>query len=326
MLVTRITERFGVSIPLMSAPMSLHSGGKLAGATTRAGGVGLFGGINPAGDDWLRAEIDIARRMSGDRPFGVGFITHLIPTFPTLFDVAMEEKVPVITFSFADPSPWIHRAKETVATVICQVQSVEDADIAVAAGADILVVQGNEAGGHTGRANLMPLLTRVISDNPRIPVMAAGGIASGRALAAVLAAGADGAWVGTALLATHECVEVPDDYKKMIVDARSEDTVFTEVFDILDEATFGIPPWPGGIAGRAIRNDFLKEWHGSERRLRENLDEVLADYQRALSENDVNRTAVWAGESVDSVHAVRPVSQVLKAMCDDAERQIELCH
>ena len=111
MLKTRITEKFGVSRPLMSAPMSLHSGGTLAGATTRAGGLGLFGGTNPAGEDWLRAQIEIARSMSGDRPFGVGFITHFIPVLPTLFDVAIDERVPVISFSFADPSPWLTRAK-----------------------------------------------------------------------------------------------------------------------------------------------------------------------------------------------------------------------
>ena len=283
----------------------------------------MFGGTNPAGEDWLRAQIEIARSMSGDRPFGVGFITHFIPVLPTLFDVAIDERVPVISFSFADPSPWLTRAKAAGATVICQVQSVKDAEIAVAAGTDILVVQGNEAGGHTGRANLMPLITRVVNDYPHIPVMAAGGIASGRALAAVLAAGADGAWIGTALIASHECVEVPDDYKKMIVAAKSEDTVFTQVFDILDEAVFGIPPWPDRIAGRAILNDFLKEWHGSEGKLKANLDEVSAAYQQAVTDADLNRTAVWAGESVDFVNAVRPVSQILQEMCDDAEPLID---
>lgn len=322
MLETRLTERFGLTFPVMSAPMSRHSGGRLAGATTAAGGLGLFGGTNPAGEAWLREQIELARSMSGERPFGVGFITHLIPVFPALFDVAIDEQVPVITFSFSDPGPWAERARASGATVVCQVQSVESAAEAIAAGTDILVVQGNEAGGHTGRANLMPLLGRILDTYPDVPVLAAGGIASGRSLAAVLAAGADGAWIGTALLATNECVEVSDAYKQRLVAARSEDTVFTEVFDILDEAAFGIPPWPPGIAGRAICNDFLQSWHGREQDLRARLAEILPSYQQSLASEDVTATAIWAGESVDEINAVRPVAAVIEEICDDAERYL----
>lgn len=310
----------------MSAPMSLHSGGRLAAATSLAGGLGLFGATNPAGDDWLRGQIELARSLCEDRPFGVGFITHLIPPLPTLFDVAIEMRVPVIAFSFADPAPWIDRAKKSGATVICQVQSTASAAAAVVAGADVLVAQGNEAGGHTGRAKLMPLLGRVLDEYPDIPVLAAGGIASGRGLAAVLAAGADGAWIGTALLATHESDQVSDEYKQMIVNARSEQTVYTEVFDILDAVAFGIPPWPDGIAGRAIANAFLAEWHGREDTLKKRLDDILPAYQQALSGNDLARTAVWAGESVDHVRSVRPVADVIRDICGEAERLlIERC-
>ncbi len=238
---------------------------------------------------------------------------------PALFDVAITERVPVIAFSFADPSPWIPRAKDVGSTVICQVQSIDGAAQAMAAGADILVVQGNEAGGHTGRANLMPLLLRVLRDYPDVPVLAAGGIASGAGLAAVLAAGAAGAWLGTALIATPECVEVSEAYKQMIVAARSEQTVFTEVFDILDEATFGIPPWPRPIAGRAVANEFITAWHGREDSLRAKLADVLPLYQESLGKRDVANTAVWAGESVDFVNAIRPVADVVEEICREAE-------
>jgi nitronate monooxygenase len=240
--------------------------------------------------------------------------------FPTLFDLAIEERVPVIAFSFADPSPWVARAKDSGAKVICQVQSVSGAAEAVAAGTDVLVVQGNEAGGHTGRANMMPLLLRVLRDYPNIPVLAAGGIASGRGLAAVLAAGADGAWLGTALLSTHECVEVSDSYKHMLVNARSEDTLFTEIFDILDQGAFGIPPWPNQIAGRAIANKFVKRWHGAEDVLRTKIAEVSTAYQRALAENDLEGIAVWAGESVDFITEIRPVSDVIQSLCREADQ------
>ncbi len=285
--------------------------------------MGLFGATNPAGPDWLREQIKIARDMSGDRPYGVGFISHLVPVFPELLDVALSEGVPIVAFSFSDPSPWVARVKEAGATAICQIQKVEDAKIAVEAGADILVVQGNEAGGHTGRANLMPLLARVVDEYPNVPVMAAGGIASGRSLAAVLAAGADGAWLGTRLLATHECDEVSSDYKQMLVSARSEDTVHTQVFDFLDEASFGIPPWPQGIAGRAVLNHFLRERHGREEDLRSKLGEIQPLYGQALTENDVSRTAIWAGESVDGIDSVRGVSDVIHEICNDAQQLLE---
>ena len=320
MIETRITRRFGLSYPVASAPMSMHSGGRLAGTVSRAGGLGLFGATTPHGPDWLRDQIRVARELAGERPFGVGFITHLIPVFPELVDVTVEERVPVVAFSFADPAPWVAQVKEHGATVLCQVQSVESAAEALAAGADVLVAQGNEAGGHTGRANLLPLLLRLVSDHPEIPVMAAGGIASGRALAAVLGAGADGAWLGTVFLATPECEQVGDAYKQALVDARSEDTVYTEVFDLLDQAAFGIPPWPEGIAGRALFNDQVREWHGREEALRARVDELLPAYRRALERRDVARTALWAGESVDCVTRVRPAAEVLVQICDDAEK------
>lgn len=156
-----------------------------------------------------------------------------------------------------------------------------------------------------------------------MPVLAAGGIASGRGLAAVLAAGADGAWIGTALLATHESDQVSDEHKQMIVDARSEQTVYTEVFDILDQAAFGTPPWPDGIAGRAIANEFLAEWNGREDTLRARLDDILPAYRQALSRHDLARTAVWAGESVDHVKSVRPVANVIRDICNEAERLLK---
>lgn len=320
MLDTRITDAFGIRYPVMSAPMSLHSSGALAGAVTRAGGLGLFGATNPAGAEWLQAQIRLARSLCDGRPFGVGFITHLIPVFPDLFDVALEERVPVVALSFADPAPWAARAKAAGAKVICQVQSVASAEQALAAGADVLVAQGNEAGGHTGRANLMPLLLRLVRDFPQLPVLAAGGIASGGALAAVLAAGADGAWLGTALLATEESDAVSEDYKRRLVAARSEDTRYTGVFDRLDEAAFGIPPWPAGIAGRALVNTLIEQWHGREQELAARLDGVLPAYRQALAARDPDRTAIWAGESVDFVQRIRPVAEVLDEICADAER------
>src|SRR5438093_409296 len=128
-----------------------------------------------------------------------------------------------------------------------------------AAVSDILVAQGNEAGGHTGGMNLLPLLVSVLDAFPDIPVLAAGGIASGRALAAVLAAGAGGAWAGTAFLATPECAEIPEEHKQAILNSDGEDTIYTRAYDVLWGA-----PWPPGIAERGRRNRFTDEWDGRD--------------------------------------------------------------
>lgn len=195
-LKTRLTTLLNVKYPVMSAPMSMHSGATLAAAVTRAGGVGMFGAIGSGGETWFRAELNKVKSLLGNKPYGVGFITFLMESMPHLFDIAIEEKVPVMAFSFADPAPYIDRAKIAGSITICQVRNMEQAAEAVAAGTDILVAQGNEAGGHTGQTNLMPFLLRILDSYPDLPVLAAGGIGSGRGLAAVIATGADGAWIG----------------------------------------------------------------------------------------------------------------------------------
>jgi nitronate monooxygenase len=201
---------------------------------------------------------------------------------------------------------------------MCQVQTMQLARDAVEAGADILVAQGNEAGGHTGRMNLLPFLGHMLDTFPDVPVMAAGGIGSGRTLAAALAAGADGAWVGTAFLATPEAVEVSDEHKRRIVHSDGEDTVYTEVFDIVEEQVFGIT-WPEGIASRAYRNRFVNDWHQREHELRRHLDEVVPAYAQGLQRRDPEATAILMGQSAAFVDAVRPAEEVVRVICEDAE-------
>jgi nitronate monooxygenase len=316
MIRTRLTDMFGLDYPIMSAPMALYSGGRLAAAVSNAGALGSFGGINPAGPDWLRDQLKLAYEQT-DRPFAVGFITHLLAVFPLLLDVALEERVSVFAFSFADPAAYASRVKEAGATVICQVQSMQHAREAVAAGADVLVAQGNEAGGHTGTMNLLPLLGNVLEAYPDIPVVAAGGITNGRSLAAVLAAGADGAWVGTALLATPECVEVPEEYKKAIVASDGEDTVYTQVLDIITTKIIGIPPWPEGIAERVRREPIVNEWYGRVNELRASLDEAMRQFNESRARGE---QTVLMGQGAGAVRSIRPAAEVVRRICDDAER------
>ena len=317
MLRTRFMEMFGLSHPVMSAPMALHSGGTLAAAVSAAGGLGSFGGIHPAkGPDWLRAEVATIRSHT-DRPFAVGFITHFLPFAEPLFEAALAESPAAIALSFADPAPWIGRCKAAGARVICQVQTYEDADLAIAAGADVLVAQGNEAGGHTGSMGLLPLLVGVVARYPDVPVLAAGGIADGRTLAAALTAGADGAWLGTAFLATPEAVEVHEIHKRLIVESDGTDTVFTRAYDIAS----GLP-WPASIGERVRRNRFTDEWSEREADLREKRAELIAPSAVNPFETppDPETGAVLYGQSAGSVKEIRPAADIVRTVSSEAER------
>ena len=302
MLKTRLTDLLGLRYPVISAPMARMSGGRLAAAVSAAGGLGTFGGValaTPTGPEYVREQIATIRAQT-DRPFGVGFITHWLSRAPENFEVVLEERVPVVLFSFADPRPWIGRARDAGAITICQVQTIDGARTAVSAGAHVLVAQGNESGGHTGALHLLPFLVRVIEMFPELPVVAAGGIANGRSLAAVLAAGAEGAWVGN----------------------RGDESVYTEVMDIVLTRMRGSPAWPTGIAARVHNNAFIRTWHGREDELRAQLDEVIPMYVEAAKRGDRDVVPVLFGRSADFVHAVRPAADVLTEMCAAAERHL----
>jgi nitronate monooxygenase len=306
MLRTRFTDLFGLAHPVMSAPMALHSGGTLAAAVTEAGGFGSFGGIHPTGGPaWIRQQVELVRSRT-DGPFAVGFITAFLGAARPLLDATLEAAPAAVALSFGDPRPWMGVIREAGARVICQVQTPADADVAVGEGADVVVVQGNEAGGHTGTLGLLPFLAAVADRHPDVPLLAAGGIADGRTLAAALLAGADGAWLGTAFLATPEAVEVDDDYRERIVRSDGTDTVFTHVHDILS----GLP-WPAGIGERVQRDAVTDEWGDRE-------EELLA--RRAEVAAELGRTSpVRFGPSAALVPAVRPAGDVVRAISADAE-------
>lgn len=314
MLRTKITELFGVTYPVMSAPMTNHSGGQLAAAVSKAGGLGSFGGIHPDGASYVREQVNHIRAQT-DNPFCVGFITHLIPEVPQNFDAALEEKAPVVFFSFGDPKPWLNRAKEAGATVICQVQSLEDAAEAVAAGTDVLLVQGSAAGGHTGRLNLLPFLAHIVDLYPDIPVMASGGISTGRALSAVLAAGAEGANLGTAFLATPENAEVPDAFKEQVIRSDGQDTTLTTLYDVI-----GGGAWPRDIVGRVYNNRFVRTWDGRDAEIQSHLEELASDAGEAWAKHDIDVASVYMGQSAVSVDSIQQAGDVLRNICADAER------
>jgi nitronate monooxygenase len=310
-------QMFGLAHPVMSAPMALHSGGTLAAAVSAAGGLGSFGGMHPSkGPKWMKAEIATIRATT-DRPFAVGFITPFLAFAEPLFEAALAERPAAIAFSFADPAPWIGRCKTAGVRVICQVQNYEDAELAVSGGTDVLVAQGTEAGGHTGTMSLLPFLAGVVARHPDVPVLAAGGIANGRTLAAALTAGAEGAWLGTAFLATPEAIEVSDIHKGLIVESDGTDTVFTKAYDIVS----GLP-WPTGIGERVRRNRFTDEWSEREAELRHGNPGLVPISANNPFEApfDPDASAVLYGQSAGFVDGIRPAAEVVRTVSEEAER------
>lgn len=309
-LRTRFTDLFGLAEPIMSAPMVGHSGGRLAGAVSAAGALGSFGGMHlQQGPDWVREQAALVRAVT-DRPFAVGFITAFLGRAEPFLMAALEERPAAVCFSFGDPAPWADRARAAGVKVICQVQDRDTAAMAVDAGADVLIAQGTEAGGHTGGMSLLPFLASVVDEHPDIPVLAAGGIADGRTLAAALVAGADGAMLGTAFLATPEAVEVDDGYKRLIVESDGDDTVLTHAYDIVS----GLP-WPEYISDRVRKNRFTDEWAGRDEELRARREEIAGGPAPA-GRPDPEVDAIRYGQSAAFVDEVRPAADVIRDVVD----------
>src|SRR6266567_1265601 len=206
-LRTKLTERLGIRHPILLAPMGTTAGGALAAAVSAAGGLGLIGGgrLRDGGAEWLERQFAAA----GNQRVGCGFITWGLAERPEMLDVALARSPVAIMLSFGDAGPFIPRVKAKGIPVICQVQTVAMAREVLAQGADIVVAQGGEAGGHgTTRRGTLALVPAVVdaaaSARDDALVVAAGGIADGRGLAAVLMLGASGVLIGTRFQAADE--------------------------------------------------------------------------------------------------------------------------
>ena len=323
-LRTRVTERLRIEAPIVLAPMANWSERSLAAAVSNAGGLGTFGAagrVMGLTEQYVRDTIAELRERT-DRPFGAGFITQLIAENPANLDIVLEEGVPVVLFSFADPTPYLALAQQTATTTICQVQSFAAAQVAVDAGADVLAVQGNEAGGHTGEQHLLPFLVRVLDAFPDVPVVAAGGISGGRGLAAVLAAGADGAWMGTAFLAAEEAAAVEPVLRDAILASDGTDTIFSRVYDLVVTAGFGAAPFPEGVGFRTKRFRLAEEWAGREDDLLAHIDEVAPAFRAGVRAGDPDYTPLIYGPGAGAITAVRPAREIIEEITGEAARRL----
>jgi nitronate monooxygenase len=289
--------------------MGAVAGGRLAAAVSNAGALGLVG--SGYGDpDWMRTELSIAREGTA-RPWGVGLITWHA-TQDTV-ELALSYQPHAFMLSFGDPGPFVPAIKEAGCALICQVQDVQDGRAAKLAGADIIVAQGTEAGGHGAHRSTLPLVPAVVDAVAPTPVLAAGGIVDGRGLAAALMLGARGALMGTRFYAATEALG-HQRAKEIIVAARGRDTRRTRVFDVVREYA-----WPEPYTGRAIRNPFMERWDGKEDDLAAALDEEIPGFRAAVREGDFDTAMVWAGEAVDLISDVAPAAELINRIGAEAE-------
>ena len=307
-LTNALTALLGVKHPILLAPMDVVAGARLAAAVSNAGGFGILG-AGYGNRAWLEQETRKMATLAPGVPFGVGFITWSLAKQAELLDIALAAKPRAVMLSFGDPQPFANPIHGAGALMICQVQTDEGAQQALDAGADVLIAQGTEAGGHGGSRGTMSLVPAIVDlAKGRVPVVAAGGIADARGLAAAIALGAQGVLMGTRFYATQEA-DGPDECKRRICAASGGDTVRGLLFDITRKNV-----WPTGHTGRCLVNDIVRRWSGREVELMQNAGTVAAEYDAAKAAGNYDIAAVIAGEAVSLIHDIPKAGDVVARM------------
>jgi nitronate monooxygenase len=307
-----LTALLGIRHPLLLAPMDTISGSRLTRAVSDAGGFGILGG---GYGDLARLEAEIARLQDFAGPFGVGFITWSLAKKPELLDIALEARPRAIMLSFGDPNPFASSIKSSGALLICQVQDEAMARQALEAGADILIAQGTEAGGHGASRTTIDIVPAIVDlAAGRVPVVAAGGLADGRGLAAMLMLGASGVLMGTRFYASIEA-DGAEQAKRLICAANSGETVRGVVFDWSRKLL-----WPAPFTARSLVNAHVRTWTGREIELMQRADQVAVDYAAARAAGNFDVAAVFAGESAGLIHDVPPAADIVDRIVTEADQ------
>ncbi|HEY6820305.1 MAG TPA: nitronate monooxygenase [Mycobacterium sp.] len=307
MLSTPWSRAMGLRVPIVNAPMGGVAAGRLAAGVSAAGGLGMVGMGTAGSTSSLHAELP---HVTGT--FGIGLVDWVMRKEVGLFEAALAAQPVLISVSFGTDLSWVSRVHDAGISAATQVYNGAEARRAEDVGIDLIVARGSEGGGH-GDATIgtLPLLDAVL-DVVSVPVLAAGGIASPRSLAAVLAAGASGAWLGTCLSASVEALTT-DAGRRALVAARETDTASTRVYDIVRHL-----PWSERFPSRVLRNDFVARWTGHEDALAEDAD-AEAELATAIAADDRRIAAVDAGQGVGMVTDVAPVGEVIERLCAGAQ-------
>lgn len=308
-LTTALTTLLGIDHPIVLAPMGGVAGGALAAAVTEGGGLGMIG----SGDrDWLERECALARAGT-DKGWGVGLLAWAVDA--ETVDWVIAQRPAAVMLSFGDPTPFADAVRAAGIPLLVQVTTLDDARRALDVGADAVVAQGSEAGGHGEGRGTLAFVPAVVDVAGATPVLAAGGIADGRGLAAALVLGAAGAVIGTRFEATHDAVLTGAE-ADAIVAATAADTTRDRVLDVVRDS-----PWPHRFTARTLRNRFTDAWQGREDALRFDAG-AKAEYAAGVERGDPDYLPVWAGEAVDLVSGVEDAAPLVGRIVDEAVRAL----
>lgn len=310
MLRTPLCDFLGIDAPIMQAAIPPYTSPELVAAVSNAGGLGSYASaLKPL--DQVREDIARIRTLT-ERPFAVNF---LIPVFDAeIFDLVLSDPLPVVSFAVGHPGERIKRARDAGARVVAQVHTVEQAREIASAGTDVIIAQGSEAGGLSGSVSLMPLLPQVVDAVAPVPVVAAGGIADGRGLAAALALGAQGVNIGTRFIASEEASS-GSGHRQQIIAAQSEHSQKSRILEQL--FTFSGDEFPTSM--RSLRTSFLDEWDGRDVVQPDELERLRAEVFEGTGRNRVEDYFFAAGQSVGLIEDVLPASEIVQQMISEAE-------
>ena len=309
---TKLTIKLALNLPILLAPMGGASGGRLAAAVTAAGGLGLIGG--GYGDaDWLDRQFAAA----GNARVGCGFITWSLARQPALLDRVLAHAPAAMMLSFGDPAPFAAQIHAAGSTLICQVQTIAHTQAALDSGAQIIVAQGTEAGGHGATRATLTLVPEVADllarRSPATVLVAAGGIADGRGMAAALMLGADGVMLGSRLWASPECLIHPNHQRAALAE-NGDATIRQRAADIARGYD-----WPAEFTGRVLRNAFVDRWHGQEDQQRQGAEAGRAAYLAAVAEGRTAEVGVFVGEAIGLMHDIAPAADITQRIAAEAE-------
>jgi nitronate monooxygenase len=299
---TWLTDRFELSVPVVCAPMFGVAGGRLAGAVSRAGGLGMIGVGSTTTAAQVTDECQVA--AAAGKPYGVGLMAWALANDRSPFDATLAATPALVSIGFGDYEQYVGPLQAAGVVVATQAGTLAEAKVAEQAGVDAIVARGSEGGGH-GRNDVATLpLLQVVLDAVNTPVLAAGGIANARGLAAVLAAGAAGAWVGTAFLVCEEAETAPG-ARERLLSATDTDTAYGRVFDVAQRLG-----WPPEFGGRALRNLFFEQWAGREEELATD-DDAQEVLRAARTAGDYDASYIYTGQGAALLHEQHSAAEVI---------------
>ncbi len=326
---TYLCTKLGIEVPICQAPIGGAAGASLAAAVSNAGGLGTLA-VTGFGAETARKMIQETRALTS-KPFAPNMLMSY--SYEEEMKVCLEEHVPAICFYWGDPAPYVESFHAIDAVVILQVGSVEEAKKAVDSGVDIIVAQGWEAGGHVrGSIATLPLVPSVVDAIEPVPVVAAGGICDGRGLAATLALGAAGAWIGTRFLASEE-VNLHPEYRKHLLHGTAAETIYTTLFNSKFDTAWSDAPH------RVLRNSTVNEWEKAgqapagerpgedETVATDGFGQTVVRYQKVTARSDhqgnIEAMPHWAGQGVGLVTKVQSAGDIVREISEEAQGILE---